>query len=56
MPKKSLFPWYKVLMHVFSTLQVLQPKNFMRTTAGRSCGLRGIEELSEIGQSYEDTE
>ena len=55
MAKKPLFPWYKVLVQIFQSLPLIMPKNFMRVTAGKSCGLRNIEELEEIGQSYEET-
>ena len=56
MAKKSLFPWYKVLVQIFQTLPLLTPKNSMRVTAGKSCGLRNIEELDETGHFYEETE
>jgi hypothetical protein len=49
MSKNSLFPWFKVMMEIFCTLGVLMPKNFVRVTAGCRCGLKGIEEIAEMG-------
>ncbi len=45
MSKDLLFPWFKVLVQIFRTLPTILPKNFIRVTCGRSCGLRNIEEL-----------
>ncbi|MHA1130987.1 MAG: hypothetical protein ACTSQI_02415 [Candidatus Helarchaeota archaeon] len=56
MRNKSLIPWYKVLTDIFSTLSVIMPKNFVRITAGCRCGLKGIEEISEMGLNNEDIE
>jgi hypothetical protein len=55
MSKNSLSPtdkryltikkWYVIYSQIFSTLPIIMPKNFIRVSCGRSCGLRNIEEL-----------
>ncbi|MHA1267393.1 MAG: hypothetical protein ACTSRS_19305 [Candidatus Helarchaeota archaeon] len=45
MATKSIMAWYIVLSRILNILPLLLPINFLRVTCGRSCGLRGIDEL-----------